>query len=121
MAELGETPLLVALLSLSSSPAVHSNVALVTIAGHTAPPAASLAIAIAEAGRQPPLPTDRSQRPWSGRGWLWLGEGQAWVRPGQPCPGWPPLPADAPLLADPTPLPLPCVLREVEEEGVNLK
>ena len=37
MAELGETPLLLALLSLSSSPAVRSNVAPVTTAGHAAP------------------------------------------------------------------------------------
>ena len=37
MAELGEAPLLLALLSFSSSPTVHSNIAHVTTAGHAAP------------------------------------------------------------------------------------
>ena len=87
------------------------------------PPAASPAIAVAGAGRQSPPPSDRRQQPWSGRGRLWLGEGQALVRPGRSYPGWPPPPADAPPAGRPDASALLCCVlrREVEEEGVNRK
>ena len=120
MAEPGEMPLLLALLSLSSSPAVRSNVAPVTTAGH-ATPSSRFPGHRSHRSRPAAAAVRPRQRPWSGRGRLWSGAGHAWVWPGQPYPGWPPPSVDAPLLADPTPLPLPCVLGEVEEEGVNRK